>query len=145
MKHEVGGWEEWILCSNPTCFCYSDVSKPAKRHWLGLGEHVNLPCHLLPSSSSLVSTPLRTSYPSKLPSSCWIVDKTESCYETASVDRFPVRLSSCLSVYFVCVCVWPCEGLRWGLNWAAVKHAGRSPQLWRLGFLFRKDKRQKRF
>lgn len=36
-----------------------------------------------------------------------------------------VLLSVCLSVCSFILCVWPCEGLSWGLNWAAVKHAGR--------------------
>lgn len=52
---------------------------------------------------------------------------------TASGDRLPVRLSSCLSVRLF-LCVWPCEGLGWGLNWAAVKHTGRMWSPYSCGF-----------
>lgn len=102
------------------------------------------------SNQPLVSTPLPTSYPH---CTCWRSDETESCYVTASGDRFPVRLSSCLSVLSVCLFrVRLCEcGPRRGPSCCEARWEDVGPlQPWLWGFSERTrsnngEKKKKRF
>lgn len=65
------------------------------------GTHVNLLCHLLPSSSPPVPTPPPTPYP--LPVEVWMRLKA-AMWLPAVTDSLSDCSPVCLSVYFVCVC-----------------------------------------
>ena len=149
----VEGWERWYK-SGTSLFLLlgcDQTSQEKMARFAGGGTHVNLLCHLLPSSSPPVSTPPPTPYPlpvkvwMRLKAAMWLPAVTESLS-----DCPPVCLSVCLSVcsfvHFVCVALWGPQ-LRTELScceacWEDVE----PPQLWHCGFSERTKKRwQKRF
>lgn len=124
---------------NPIFFCYSDLR--CKRRWRGLKEMFI--CSVISSPFLLNLSPLPTAYPSPgLPFSCWSSDETESCYVTASVDRFPVLLS---------VCLFCASGPTRAsaedfteLLWNMLGECGATRSCGFEGFLFREDKKKKK-